>query len=186
MEEWREELYRDSLEHSYKGSSWRKHKYIAIRDGVYIYPGDNSIGVRPEGHGKNVGSGAVDVHKRGGERPEGHGKNVGTGTVSVHIRESAGTNGKVGSGSGRPKDTVTEYFESEEHRKEMAKVHRRNAVSRAKYNALVKSNKDKDWQETKRKTEKKLRRKRAIKKATDAWNKFKSITFDTGRRRTEK
>lgn len=164
MEEWREELYRDSLEHSYKGSSWRKHKYIAIRNGVYIYPGDKSIGSRPEGHAKNVG----------------------TGTVNVHIRESAGTNGKVGSGSGRPRDTVTEYFESEEHRKEMAKVRRRNAVSLAKSNALAKSNKDKDWQETKRKTEKKLRRKRAIKKATDAWNKFKSITFDTGRRRTEK
>lgn len=32
MDPWREELY-----HSAKGSHWKKHKYIAIKNGVYIY-----------------------------------------------------------------------------------------------------------------------------------------------------
>ena len=37
MERWREQLY---LEHSAKGTSWARHKYIRIEDGVYIYPED--------------------------------------------------------------------------------------------------------------------------------------------------
>lgn len=37
MEEWREELYLDSLEHSYKGTTWKKHKYLAKRNGRYVY-----------------------------------------------------------------------------------------------------------------------------------------------------
>ena len=37
MERWREQLY---LEHSAKGSTWGKHKYIAIKNGRYIYPED--------------------------------------------------------------------------------------------------------------------------------------------------
>lgn len=35
MESWREELY-----HSVEGSAWKDHKYIAIINGKYIYPGD--------------------------------------------------------------------------------------------------------------------------------------------------
>lgn len=37
MERWREQLY---LEHSTKGSTWGNHKYIAIKNGRYIYPED--------------------------------------------------------------------------------------------------------------------------------------------------
>lgn len=37
MERWREQLY---LEHSAKGTTWGKHKYIAIKNGKYIYPED--------------------------------------------------------------------------------------------------------------------------------------------------
>lgn len=31
----------DVIMHSAKGSTWKKHKYIAIKNGKYIYPGDN-------------------------------------------------------------------------------------------------------------------------------------------------
>lgn len=84
MERWREQLY---LEHSAKGTTWGKHKYIAIKNGRYIYPEDlkkksttsansNSIAI-PEGHvskkyaaedylrvGKNVAS----TTKKGAKR----------------------------------------------------------------------------------------------------------------------
>lgn len=30
----------ESLKHSYKGTTWDKHKYIAIKNGRYIYPED--------------------------------------------------------------------------------------------------------------------------------------------------
>ena len=32
--------YRDYLEHSARGQTWKNHKYIAIRNGRYIYPND--------------------------------------------------------------------------------------------------------------------------------------------------
>lgn len=37
MERWREQLY---LEHSAKGTTWGRHKYVAIKNGRYIYPED--------------------------------------------------------------------------------------------------------------------------------------------------
>lgn len=54
MEAWREELYRDSLEHSYKGTTWKKHKYLAKRNGRYIYA--------------STGNGAKDVAKTAFEK----------------------------------------------------------------------------------------------------------------------
>ena len=33
--------YRSYLAHSAKGQTWKQHKYIAIRNGRYIYPKDN-------------------------------------------------------------------------------------------------------------------------------------------------
>ena len=38
--------WRDYLSHSYKGTTWGKHKYIAIKNGRYIYPKDSSGSTR--------------------------------------------------------------------------------------------------------------------------------------------
>ena len=119
MEPWKKDIYGKAfLEHSAKGTTWKKHKYIAIRNGVYIYPGDRpashekNVGVgtvdvakranRPASHEKRVGTGTVDVYKRQVSRPASHGKVVGTGTVDVHKRQfnrPASHKKKVGTGT---------------------------------------------------------------------------------------
>lgn len=40
MNVFNESIYRSHLEHSQKGQTWGKHKYIAIKNGRYIYPED--------------------------------------------------------------------------------------------------------------------------------------------------
>ena len=40
MNVFNESIYRSHLEHSQKGQTWSKHKYIAIKNGRYIYPED--------------------------------------------------------------------------------------------------------------------------------------------------
>lgn len=72
-------IYKKHLEHSAKGQTWGKHKYIAIKNGRYIYPEDlQKGGSRPVGRERNV-VGSMTVKKsqtpisstRGGTTPSG-------------------------------------------------------------------------------------------------------------------
>lgn len=72
-------IYKKYLEHSAKGQTWGKHKYIAIKNGRYIYPEDlQKGGSRPVGRERNV-VGSMTVKKsqtpisstRGGSTPSG-------------------------------------------------------------------------------------------------------------------
>lgn len=72
-------VYKKYLEHSAKGQTWGKHKYIAIKNGRYIYPEDlQKGGSRPVGRERNV-VGSMTVKKsqtpisstRGGSTPSG-------------------------------------------------------------------------------------------------------------------
>lgn len=64
MNVFNESIYKSHLEHSTKGQTWSKHKYIAIKNGRYIYPEDlQKGGSRPVGRERNVLPGKMEVKK---------------------------------------------------------------------------------------------------------------------------
>lgn len=82
MNQYKKAMAEQQLEHSAKGQSWGKHKYIAIKNGRYIYPEDLQKGgtggsSRPVGRQKNsIGSMTVKKSQnpisqttRGGSTP---------------------------------------------------------------------------------------------------------------------
>ena len=60
MNIFKEAVYRSHLEHSAKGQSWGQHKYIAIKNGRYIYPED----LKGDKHNEFKRIDAVDKNKQ--------------------------------------------------------------------------------------------------------------------------
>lgn len=49
MYDYPENDYRSYLQHSSKGTKWKDHKYIAIKNGRYIYPSKSGAGTNAKG-----------------------------------------------------------------------------------------------------------------------------------------
>lgn len=156
MEQWKLDLRRlQFLEHSAKGTKWKEHKYIAKKDGRYIYPGNGNGGKTPEdviNDVKNYQN--TDLFKK-----DANGK-------PIPARERAAAKRRQ------------QRLEARQSREQAATNSlRRNTVSRAAQNGAYITERDRAWQATKRRMASVQRAKdnaQELAKQQDIWKRKKA------------
>ena len=73
---WKPTIGSDALYHSAKGTHWGKHKYIAIKNGRYIYP--TKQGSKINSHDGGGGTFGNDHEGKGGKIPDYDGRGIAT------------------------------------------------------------------------------------------------------------
>lgn len=117
MERWREQLY---LEHSAKGTTWGKHKYIAIKNGRYIYPKDLKKKTSDKLHELKSGVDEKLYLKRNYDQHMGYNQSRDL-TKNTFTREGYGQNGQYYNPTGNPSSDLKKGLEAGRKRVEAEK-----------------------------------------------------------------